>query len=391
LNIGVDRSRTALIVGAGIGGLAAGIALRRAGWHIRIFERASAPRELGFGVGLGPNAIAALRELGVLDAVRPMAVAPTSAEIRHVDGRVIRRFAGRPGQLTSGDMPALIMRPALHGALLAAVGREAVEVDSEAMTFHADGGGVRLTLANGTTAVGDILVGADGVGSGVRAQLHPGEPPPRPSRYFALRGASAAIESLAGREAIWYFGRGIEGAVVQAGSNSIYWFLSLMEEDVKAGSMEAGSVLRRFTAGFDPQFLAIAGASAPADLRLDHLLVRDPLRRWGAGPVTLLGDAAHPMLPHTGQGAAQALEDAVGLGRALRNTANPVTALRRYEDVRARLTSRVVRMGPRIARITTTRSPVVGLLRNAAIRIIPETALVRAFTQAGADPHRALG
>ena len=114
-------------------------------------------------------------------------------------------------------------------------------------------------------------------------------------------------------------------------------------------------------------------------MRLDDLLARDPLTRWGAGPVTLLGDAAHPMLPHTGQGAAQALEDAVALGRALADAPDPIAALRGYEAVRSRLTRRVVKMGPRIARITTTKNPLVAFVRNGAIRAVPEFVAVKAF------------
>jgi 2-polyprenyl-6-methoxyphenol hydroxylase-like FAD-dependent oxidoreductase len=190
----IDRRRTALIVGAGIGGLAAGIALRRAGWDIRIFERAANPRELGFGVGLAPNAIAALRELGVADVVLPMAFTPTSAEVRHIDGRVIRRFVGRSDVQPTGDTPALVMRPALHGALLDAVGRQAVEVSSDVTGFESDGARVRLALANGATAAGDVLIGADGVHSVVRARLHPDEPPPRPSGY--LRCAACRTRSI---------------------------------------------------------------------------------------------------------------------------------------------------------------------------------------------------
>jgi len=377
--LGVDRSKTALIVGAGIGGLAAGIALRRAGWDIRIFERAATPRELGFGVGLAPNAIAALRQLGVADVVLPMAFTPTSAEVRHVDGRVIRRFVGPPNARPTGDRTALIMRPALHGALLDAVGRPAVEVNSDVTGFESDGARVRLTLANGATAAGDVLVGADGVHSVVRARLHPAEPPPRPSGYFALRGLSHAVDRLEGLGVIWYFGDGIESAMVRAGDDSIYWFLSLLANEVRAGAVDTANVMRRFAAGFDTQFQAIAGSTPPADMRLDDLLARDPLSRWGAGAVTLLGDAAHPMLPHTGQGAAQALEDAVALGRALQPGTDVVAALRRYEAIRSPLTRRVVRMGPRMARITTTKNPLVAFLRNGAIRAVPEFVVVKAF------------
>jgi 2-polyprenyl-6-methoxyphenol hydroxylase-like FAD-dependent oxidoreductase len=383
--------RIALIVGAGIGGLAAGLALRRAGWDIRIFERAEAPRELGFGLGLAPNAIAALGELGVADAILPHTVTPAVAEIRHADGRVIRRFARSKHDPSPIDLPRIILRPALHGALLDAVGTAAIESNSEAIAFELDGRRAHLRLATGSVIPGDMIVGADGVQSNIRARLHRDEPPPRPSGYFALRGASNAVASLDGLNAIWYFGRGVESGIVQASENTIYWFLSVFADDVRAGSMDATGVLRRWAPQFDAQFQAITGASAPAQMRLDELFERDPRREWGSGPVTLLGDAAHPMLPHTGQGAAQALEDAAGLGRAMRSISDPIAALRRYEDVRSRRTRLIVRSGPRIAHVTTTRNPLIAAVRNALIRFIPEIALVKVFTGSGRDPNQQLG
>jgi 2-polyprenyl-6-methoxyphenol hydroxylase-like FAD-dependent oxidoreductase len=389
--LGVDGRRTALIVGAGIGGLAAGIALRRAGWDIRIFERADAPRAVGFGVGLAPNAMAALRELGVADAVTRHAVTPTSGEIRHADGRVIRRLAIRLDHLPPGDLLSLILRPALHRALLDALDPSAIEVNREASGFDVDSGRVRLRFSSGAPATGDILVGADGFHSTIRAQLHPHERPPRPSGYLALRGESHAVDRLEGLQAIWYFGRGIESGVVQAAPHAIYWFVSLFADEVRAGQADAEIVRRTLAPHFDAQFQAIAGATPVERMRLDELFERDPLAPWGAGPITLLGDAAHPMLPHTGQGAAQALEDAAGLGRVMNGATDPIAALRRYEQVRGRRTRAVVRSGPFIARVTTTKNSLIAAMRNGAIRLAPMRVLATALANNTADPNRALG
>ena len=125
-------------------------------------------------------------------------------------------------------------------------------------------------------------------------------------------------------------------------------------------------------------------------MRFDELFSRDAIGEWGAGRVTLLGDAAHPMLPHTGQGAAQALEDGVALGLALAGDGDVEQALRRYERVRASRTRRLVAMGPRIARITTTSNPVVQWLRTAAVRLLPEALIVSTAPGRGRDPHRSL-
>src|SRR5687767_8407001 len=135
--------RTALIVGAGIGGLSAGIALRQAGWNIRIFERASSPRELGFGLGLAPNAIEALRSLGIADEVIARGFQPTRGEVRRMDGTVLKRADVPRGTL--GPM-VMALRPALHGALLEAVGADAIVPNSEAVGFGVSGQRVSLHL-----------------------------------------------------------------------------------------------------------------------------------------------------------------------------------------------------------------------------------------------------
>ena len=208
-------SRTALIVGAGIGGLSAGLALRQAGWNIRIFERASSPRELGFGVGLAPTAIAALRELGVADVVLAGSFEPRRGELRRLDGTVLKRAELPPGAL--GGPMILALRPALHGALLEAVGLAAIALQSSATGFTVIDDHVTLQMANGVIVSGDLLVGADGVGSVIRRTIHPGEPPPRSSRIVAVRGAvHGALQHLGDCDGVYYLGRGVESMLVRA-------------------------------------------------------------------------------------------------------------------------------------------------------------------------------
>jgi len=122
-------------------------------------------------------------------------------------------------------------------------------------------------------------------------------------------------------------------------------------------------------------------------MRFDELFERDPLSTWGAGHVTLLGDAAHPVLPHTGQGAAQALEDAVALGLALANPQSVEPALRHYEAVRSRRTRSFIKLGPRLARVTTTHNILLATMRNLAVRWLPESVFARSTVSLSQDPH----
>lgn len=377
-------TRTALIVGAGIGGLAAGVALQRAGWHVRIHERAAHPRELGFGVLLAPNALAQLRELGIAPAITERTIAQAGVEIRTLNGRVLRRL-----DVGAGGPAVVALRPDLHGALLEAVGADALRLSSDAVSFTDDGSKVTLTLANGGTDTGDILIGADGVRSVICRALFPDDCALTPSGYVALRGvAFGAVEHLGGLTAVNYLDHAIEAATARAGTDGIYWYVSLRASDVTGTT--AADVLRPLLPRFEPRLRAIVEATAPEDLRFDPLFWRAPLARWGEGNVTLLGDAAHPVLPHTGQGAAQALEDAVALGMMLNGQPDIDFGLRIYEVVRQVRTMKIVRLGPKLARMTTTANPLIKTARTAAIRWLPESVLVRPLKALTQDPHAVL-
>jgi 2-polyprenyl-6-methoxyphenol hydroxylase-like FAD-dependent oxidoreductase len=389
------RTHTALVVGAGIGGLAAALSLRRAGWQVRVFERAAAPRELGFALALAPNAVAALEELGIAREVVARASAATIGEIRRSDGRVLRRFHFSPARVSTNPAMVVALRQVLHGVLLDAVGLDAISMSSEAADFESTTDGVTLLLADGRAVIGDILIGADGAGSVIRRRLHPNEPASRPSGFWALRGVTHGVEARLdwlppGLSGVGYFGPGVEAAIARASDTALYWYMSLLSRDVARGPDNPAAALAHHTVGFDARFRAVSSASAADEMRLDELLERDPLTEWGAGRVTLAGDAAHPVLPHTGQGAAQALEDAVALGLALRSSSEPEQALRRYEEVRKRRTRRFIALGRRIARVTTTRNPLITAARNLAIRVVPSSLVLRAANRAQRDPHRAL-
>jgi 2-polyprenyl-6-methoxyphenol hydroxylase-like FAD-dependent oxidoreductase len=370
----------ALVVGAGIGGLAAGIALRRAGWRTRILERAAAPRELGFALNLAPNAIAALRTLGAAGPVEADGHAVGLVELRRPDGRPVKRL---DVAACAAKVPSIVaLRPTIHGALLAATPPQDLVLASEVRDAAASADGVRVTLGDGRHEHGDLLVGADGVGSVVRRGLHPGESPPRDSGLTAVRGVVRGVtDRLGGLSGAVYLGDGCEAATIRASADAIYWFVSVSTASVGRDGGDAATIAAQLLTRLPPAFRAVADATDPADLRVDRLVDRDPLPAWGEGRITLLGDAAHPMLPQTGQGAAQALEDAVALGAALAGvppTGLPA-ALRAYEAVRIPRTSRLVRRGRRLARAIGTRSAMLDVVRNAAIRLIPGRLLAAAM------------
>ena len=220
--------RVALIVGAGIGDSPPG--WRFAGPAGR-FGSTSVPRTRAIWdsrLGWRRTRWRRSRELGLAETMLAEGVATTKAEVRQTDGRLIRAFAAQVG----GPM-VIALRQALHGALMNAVGRDALVLDSEVIGVAGSDTGVSLALKDGRTAEGDVLIGADGAGSVVRRHLHPHEPPFRPSGFCALRGVAYGVGGhLGDLAAVGYLGDGIEAATARASQDAVYWYVSLLAADV---------------------------------------------------------------------------------------------------------------------------------------------------------------
>ena len=193
--------------------------------------------------------------------------------------------------------------------------------------------------------------------------------------------------SWTARAAVRYLGRGIEAGLGRTSDTSIYWYLSVTAGFAGA-DRDPAAVRDRCLPAFHAPFCAIAAATKPDDMRLDELFDREPLEEWGRGRTTLLGDAAHPMLPHAGQGAAQALEDAVELAQALDAAGDPAIALRRYEAARTQRTRAIVMLSRRNARIGSLDNAAACWLRDKAIGLVPESLILRSLIALNRPPAR---
>ena len=353
----------ALIVGAGIGGLAAAIALRDIGFEVVVVEQAPAIREIGAGISLWANAIRALDRLGVGAAVRDAGVAYESAAIRSRDGSILAAIDTNELRRRLGTPVVVMHRADLLGALLRRAAGIDLRFGRRCMRITQGDAYASAELEGGGIMKADVLIGADGLHSVVRSTLH-GSVPPRSAGCTAWRSV-VRYEGSADAGETWGHGS-VFGRVPMSGRR-VYWFATEnLPPGEPRGADEKSRLLARFRGWHRPIESLIAAAEESEILRND-IFDRPPLSAWGSGRVTLVGDAAHPMLPFLGQGGCQALEDAVAIGDAFSGHADLRHAARAYETARLRRANLFVTRSRLMGRIAQLERPIAVWLRNAIV------------------------
>jgi 2-polyprenyl-6-methoxyphenol hydroxylase-like FAD-dependent oxidoreductase len=347
------RVSTAIVVGAGIAGLAAAKALADIDYAVRVVESDSELRTEGAGLTLWPNAVRALEELGL-------------GEVMVECGHVLRKGATlSPAGETIATAP-LDRIAERHGPLLSVHRGELLQALRERVKAPLEFGAA-VRSAEGALYVGEerlaaeLIVAADGIHSAVRERIAPAVAS-RPAGYGAWRGI-AHTGSVTPAGVSETLGRGKRFGLVPLGGERTYWFAVIADSD---GSED----LEAAFAGWHEPIAAVLSATLSAECSYLELRDLPPLPRWHRDRFVLIGDAAHAMTPNLGQGAAQALLDVAALSRELA-AKPPPDALRAYERARKRPAERIVRQSRTMGRIAQTANPLVARLRDTLARRTP--------------------
>ncbi|WBO68319.1 FAD-dependent monooxygenase [Streptomyces camelliae] len=370
---------TAVVVGGGIGGLAAAIGLHRIGWDVRVVERAGTLADAGAGISLHANGLRALDTLGVGTAVRAAARPQYTGGTRTPEGRWLARMDGAALERALGTPIVGIRRADLHRALRAALPAACLRIGVTVSTLDRSAPDrVAVPVADDVWDA-DLVVAADGVNSRLRGLLFPGHPGPVYAGSTVLRAITdQPLDLDTDFELTW--GEGAEFGHIGFTDGRAEWHAVLTAPAAVRHDDPLDWLRRRFDGWHAPIPELLAATRPEAVLHHDiHELVT-PLPSFTAGRVVLLGDAAHAMTPNLGQGACQSLEDAATLAAALATETSLASALARYDAERrprsqavARAARRAGRMGQRLTH------PLAVSLRNTAMRLAPSGATMRAI------------
>ncbi|MGW4420895.1 FAD-dependent oxidoreductase [Streptosporangium sp. NPDC004631] len=350
----------AVVIGAGIGGLTAAVALQRRGWDVTVCERAPSLEPVGSGLAVAANALKALDTIGAGDEIRELSAVQGEAGIRRSDGRWLMRTTEEAASARHGDSVVLLRRADLVDALSARIAPGTVRLSTTVSGADPDSG--RVTTDGGDLEA-DLVVAADGIHSPTRAALFPRHPGPR---YAGVTSWRVLVPGgCVPGQTCESWGRGGVFGIMPLAGGSAYCYATYTAAAGGGGGDQRAELLRLFGGWHDPIPALLAAASPENVLRNDVHHLATPLPAMHRGRIALLGDAAHAMTPNLGQGACQAIEDAV----VLAHVADRGAGLAGYTAARLERTARIVARSASICRATRLRNPQAVRLRDTAMAL----------------------
>jgi 2-polyprenyl-6-methoxyphenol hydroxylase-like FAD-dependent oxidoreductase len=351
------------IIGGGIGGLTAALALQQSGFQADVFEQAPELLEVGSAIAIWSNATRVLQHLQLAEKIFEYGGIVKELCWMDQNGFLLNRVS-----IADDRAPAVALhRSDLQRTLRQALPQSIIHLGHTLVAHRQQGDKMIATFANGRSVESDFLIGADGVHSRVRAQfINDGEPTNR--RYTIWRGTSpitpAAIPPATGME---LYGRGKRFGIGPVGLGRTGWWA--------AANTDQTDKLHDLFVGWYAPVMELIEATPPPTILKTGATDREPNKRWGTGRMTLLGDAIHPTTPNLGQGGCQAMEDALVLARCFEKHGATEEALRNYEHFRHARTAILTRISRYYGRVGQLENPIARTLRRTVLALAPEAIL----------------
>jgi 2-polyprenyl-6-methoxyphenol hydroxylase-like FAD-dependent oxidoreductase len=369
---GQAGQKRALVIGAGPGGLCAALALRGVGYEPLVFERWR-HGEAGSGLTLWPNAFLALKYLGVAEEVSRASLGTEAIAMRTWDGKTLFRLACEDETANAEIQGAALLRSELIEVLVRRLGEDSIRYGRSCVGYREDQDRVTALFNDGSEKDGDLLVACDGIRSELRRKIG-GPVNLRYAGYTVWRGVADFCVSRVGLTSI---GRGAQFGLFPMTRGRTYWFASANAREGGANAQpRKRELIDRFRLWHEP-IADVIEATEESRIVCTDIYDHQPFKRWSAGRLTLLGDAAHPSTPTMGQGACQAIEDAVVLAECMKEFPDVPRALKLYESLRSKRTGSITVQSRRFGQMGCLTNRLVCWLRDQLIKNIPGSLRVR--------------
>lgn len=361
------------ILGGGIAGLTTSIALKKIGINTVIFEASAKIAAVGAGLGVGVNAIKALRTLGLDEEIIQQGKSLNTFSIRDQKGKVVSKTI-------FGENNLAIHRANLYNVLLSKIDSQSIHLGKRVKIIENLSTGVRLLFEDGTVHHTNYLIVADGVNS-VARQMLLSNAKPRYAGYTCWRAVidSDSIQNLEPTET---WGKNGRFGMVPLAENKIYWFacINALQNDPKFKKYAISDLVKHF-ADYHSPIPEILLRTKNEDLIHNDIVDLAPLRQFAHGRIVLIGDAAHATTPNMGQGACQAIEDAVVLGKSLTEESTVELAFKKFETQRLKRTKWIIETSNRIGKVAQLENPFIIRIRNLFMRLIPDSIKNKQFNK----------
>ena len=369
----MNKTKSISIIGGGIGGLTLAIALQRKGFSVNVYEHAPQIKPLGAGLVLAANAVKALAEIGISDAVIGVGKVIEKIALKDQQGRVLNETDSEKISQQYGVVSNFtIHRADLHQVLIGHLQKGTLHLGKGCVDFKQNNSKVTLYFSDGTFVDSDCAIACDGIHSIFRKKLLPHSLP----RYAGYTCWRAVIDNLPGdfnwSETSETWGPGSRFGIAPLANNRVYWFacLNAPENDQAMRAFNTQDLLTHF-GNFHSPIPEIMSRTNDDQLIWSDIVDLKPIRQFAFNNIVLLGDAAHATTPNLGQGACMAIEDAATLTNCLVNHGTIKDAFQQFERKRIKRTTRIVNGSWSLGKIAQLQNPWLGKIRNAALRLTP--------------------